>query len=60
MADKAKALITAAEMAMMTPQQRADVVDVSMVRSWDEVPEPFRSEVLATACTLGQQRRQIA
>ncbi len=60
MADKAKAIITAAEMDKMTPQERADAVDAATVRSWDEVPEPFRSEVLATACALGQQRRQSA
>jgi hypothetical protein len=60
MADKAKAIITAAEMGKMTPQERADAVDSATVRSWDEVPEPFRSELLATARLLGQQRRQSA
>jgi hypothetical protein len=60
MADKSKAIITATEMEKMNPQERADAVDASMVRSWDEVPEPFRSEVLAAARTLGQQRRQSA
>ena len=60
MADKAKAIITAAEMDKMTPQERADAVDAAAVGSWHEVPEPLRSEVLATARTLGQQRRQSA
>jgi hypothetical protein len=58
MANNAKPIITADEMDKMTPQERADAVDSGMVQSWDEVPEPFRSEVLATATTLGQQRRK--
>jgi hypothetical protein len=60
MADNEKTVITAGDMDKMTPQQRADAVDAATVRSWDEVPEPFRSEVLATARTLGQERRQRA
>ncbi len=60
MADNEKTVITAGDMDKMTPQQRADAVDAATVRSWDEVPEPFRSEVLATARTLGQERRQSA
>ena len=47
-------LITAAEMDTMTPQERADAVDSATIRSWDDVPEPFRSEVLATAKELGE------
>lgn len=50
-------LITAADMDKLTPQQRADAVDESLVRSWDDVPEPFRSEVLATARQLGERSR---
>jgi len=42
-------VITAAEMAQMTPQQRSDAFDASICRSWDEVAEPFRIEVLETA-----------
>ncbi len=60
MAVNPKPVITADEMDKMTPQERADAVDSAMVRSWDDVPEPFRSEVLATAKTLGQQRRKSA
>jgi hypothetical protein len=56
MADDLK-ITTAAEMDRMTPQERADAVDAALVRSWDDVPEPFRSEVLATARSLGEQRR---
>jgi hypothetical protein len=60
LATNPKPVITADEMDKMTPQERADAVDSAMVRSWDDVPEPFRSEVLATARTLGQQRRKSA
>ncbi len=50
--------MTAAEMDKMTPQERADVIDAATVRSWDEVPEAFRSRVMETARKLGDQRRQ--
>jgi hypothetical protein len=59
MADR-HTLITAAEMDKMSPQERADAVDASTVRSWEEVPADFRAEVLATARTLSEQRRQSA
>lgn len=45
-------LITAADMDRMSPQERADAVDAATCRTWDDVPEPFRSEVLATAAEL--------
>lgn len=51
-------LITAAEMDKMTPQGRADAVEAGRAKTWDDVPEPFRSEVLATAKELGEQRRR--
>lgn len=50
-------IITAAEMDKMTPQQRADAVDAATVTSWDDVPEPFRSHVLAEAKELGARLR---
>ncbi len=53
-------VITAAEMDKTTPQERADVVDAGIVRSWEDVPEPFRSEVLFAARQLGEQRRARA
>jgi hypothetical protein len=53
-------IITAAEMDKMTPQERMDVIVAGTARSWDEVPEPFRSEVLATARLLSEQRRKRA
>ena len=58
MADDAKTILTAAETEKLSPQERADAIDAATARSWDDVPEPFRSEVLATALKLGQQRRQ--
>jgi acyl-CoA reductase-like NAD-dependent aldehyde dehydrogenase len=51
-------LITAADMEKMTPQQRADAVESARAKSWDDVPERFRAEVLATASELGEQRRR--
>jgi len=57
MADVRK-IITAGEMEPMTPQERADTVQAGCVRSWDDVREPFRSEVTAIAKTLGDQRRR--
>ena len=50
-------VITAAEMDRMTPQQRADAVAAGVVTSWADLPEPFRSEVLAEARRLGEERR---
>jgi hypothetical protein len=50
-------VITAAEMAAMTPQQRADVIEAGHVRSWHDVDERFTTEVLAAAIELGAQRR---
>jgi hypothetical protein len=49
-------IITASEMDGMTPQQRADVIDASVVRSWDEVDPEFRAQALATARWLDAQR----
>jgi len=46
---------SADEMARMTPDQRAAVIDAATCHSWDEVPEPFRSEVMTTARELGQR-----
>ncbi len=45
---------TAAEMDKMTPQQRADAVDASVVHSWDEVSPEFRSRVLKRAKQLAE------
>ena len=59
MAEPAK-LVSAADMDAMTPQERADAVNASTVLSWDDVPEPFRTEVQAAARLLGEQRRARA
>ena len=48
-------MITAAEVAQMTPQQRADAFDASVCRSWDDVSEPFRTQVLETARDFAQR-----
>jgi hypothetical protein len=53
-------IITAAEMDKMTPQERMDAIVAGTAHSWGDVPEPFRSEVLATARLLSEQRRQRA
>jgi hypothetical protein len=45
-------------MEKMTPQQRADAVEAARAKSWDDVPERFKAEVLATASELGEQRRR--
>lgn len=47
--------ISAADMDRMTPNERADAVNASICHSWDEVPEPFRSEVLAKAQELAKR-----
>jgi hypothetical protein len=60
MEDKPIATITAAQMALMSPQARADAIGAATVKAWGDVPEPFKSEVLDTARILGAQRRQRA
>jgi hypothetical protein len=47
-------VITAAEMDKMTPQERADAVDASLVHSWDEVDPPFRDRVMQRAQELAK------
>ncbi|MCB0980024.1 MAG: hypothetical protein R2694_09025 [Ilumatobacteraceae bacterium] len=47
--------ISAADMDRMTPNERAEAVNASICRSWDEVPEPFRSKVRARAVELAQR-----
>jgi hypothetical protein len=48
-------VITAAEMDTMTPQQRADAVDASIVRNWDDVTPEFRDRVFARAKQLADE-----
>lgn len=47
-------IITAAEMDKMTPQQRADAVDASIVHQWDEVDPAFRRKVEQRAAELSK------
>ena len=47
--------ISAADMDRMTPNERADAVNASIFLTWDEVPEPFRSKVLARAQELAKR-----
>lgn len=44
-----------AEMDAMTPQQRADLIAASVVRSWDEVDPAFREQALEAARVLNAQ-----
>jgi len=53
-------IVTAAEMDAMTPQQRADLIDASVVRSWDDVDPAFREQALAAARVLNAQQRHDA
>jgi hypothetical protein len=46
--------LTAAEMDAMTPQQRADAVDASIVHRWDEVDPVFRRRVEQRAADLAK------
>lgn len=45
-------IITAAEMDRMTPQERADAVDASIVRTWDDVDPGFRERIVRRAAEL--------
>lgn len=53
-------VVTAAEMDAMTPQQRADLIDASVVRSWDEVDPEFLEQALQAARVLNAQHRNDA
>lgn len=48
-------VITPAEMDHMTPNERAAIVDAGVLHSIDDLPEPFRSRVLAKAVQLEQE-----
>ncbi len=47
--------ISAADMDRMTPNERADAVKAATCHTWDDVPEPFRSKVLARAEELAKR-----
>ena len=50
-------IITAAEMDKMTPQERADAIDASIVRDWGDVDPEFRARVMKRAAELGDELR---
>jgi hypothetical protein len=50
--------ISAADMDRMTPNERADAVNASICRTWDEVPEPFRSKIFAEIDEMAQRFEQ--
>jgi hypothetical protein len=60
MANQPRQIITAAEMARMSPNERSDAIEAATVDSWDDVPEFFKNEVLETAKVLGEARRERA
>lgn len=49
-------LLTAEDLDAMTPDERAAAFDERIVRSWDEVPAEFRTQVEATARRLSAER----
>jgi histone H3/H4 len=53
-------VIPVADLKKMTPQQRAEVVQASIVTSLDDVSEEFGAEIRETALRLGEQRRARA
>ena len=48
-------VISTGEMDRMTPNERAAIVDAGVLHSIDELPEPFRTRVLAKAVVLEQE-----
>lgn len=55
MADEPR-VITAAEFDKMTPNERAACFAEGIVTDWDQVPEEFREQVVATAKRLAVER----
>ncbi len=49
-------IVTAAEMDLMTPAERAAVVDAGTVKSLDDLPEAFRLKILAKAQEIHDRR----
>ena len=48
-------IVTASEMDLMTPNERAAVVEAGIVRNLDDVAEPFRSRIIAKAHDLEER-----
>ena len=51
-------IITAADMDKMTAQERADAIDASTIRSWDDVDPSFRDAILAEGRRLNAELRR--
>lgn len=49
-------LITAEDMDAMTPDERAEAFDRSIVTSWDDVPADFRAKVRADLRRLSAEQ----
>jgi hypothetical protein len=57
--DSAKKLITSQDLEAMSPQQRADSIDASIVRSWDDVPSAVRRRIEQRGAELQQRRLEV-
>lgn len=51
-----RSTVTAAQLEAMTPEQRRQHFEASVVTDLDELPAPYRARVLATAERLYQER----
>jgi hypothetical protein len=51
-------LTSAEAMDRMTPNERAAIVDAGVLQSIDQLPEPFRSRVIAKAAALEKELQQ--
>ena len=56
MADKR--VITVEELETMSPQQRADAIDASIVHSWDEVDPGIRMQIEAAVARHSARRSE--
>jgi hypothetical protein len=56
--DAESEIVTVQQFERMSPQQRADTVSASTIRSLDDVSDAFRREIQETALRLGAQRRK--
>ena len=56
--DDTPEILSAAQLDAMTPAERAASFDASIITNLDDVPEPFRSKVIATGQRLERERRE--
>jgi hypothetical protein len=57
--DGSKKLITPEDLEAMGPQERADSIDASIVRSWDDVPTNVRRRIEQRGAELQQRRSDV-